>query len=186
MSVPVFNKVTKQWTSTDSGVELVPESDWIIDPVFNPDKDTCMRHGPRFWTFSGNVISTVTETEYQAIILNEKKLQKWREIQAERDRRKFGGVKVGNYWFHSDDTSRIQYIGLLMLGSSIPPGIMWKTMTGEFVEITPTLVQQIFNAVASHDLTVFAVAEQHRAIMNTSSDPENYDFSSGWPLIFGE
>lgn len=186
MGVPAFNKVTKQWTSTDSGVDLTPASDWIIDPIFNPDKETCMRHGPEFWSYSGNVISTVSETDYQAAVLNKIKQQKWREIQTERDRRMLGGVKVGNYWFHTDDTSRVQQLGLLMMGSSMPTGIMWKTMTGEFVEMTPALIQQIFNAVANHDITTFGVAEQHRANMNASSDPENYDFSTGWPLIYGE
>src|SRR5574343_1699234 len=57
----------------------------------------------------------------------------WRKIQVERDRRRAGGYKVGNYWFHSDDTSRIQQIALVMMGAGMPAGIMWKTMSNEMV-----------------------------------------------------
>lgn len=110
------------------------------------------------------------------------KLDVWRKIQAERDRRKSGGVKVGDYWFHSDDTSRIQQMALVIFGDNLPEGIMWKTMDGSFVLMTPTLIQQIFMASASQDIAIFSAAEQHKAQMIASANPEQYDYqSSGWP-----
>ena len=121
-----------------------------------------------------------------ALIAAKVKDHMWRQIQAERDRRKAGGVKVNGNWFHSDDPSRIQQLGLMMMGASMPPGIMWKTMSGTFVQMTPTLAQQIFQAVAAADQSIFAVAEQHKAAMMASSDPAIYSFSSGWPLVYGE
>lgn len=113
------------------------------------------------------------------------KAAKWEQIKAERDRRKAGGVKVGDKWFHSDADSRIQQLGLVMFGVNVPP-IQWKTMDGSFVEMSQTLANQIFQAIAAADQAIFAVAEQHRAAMEASSDPENYDFSGGWPAIYGE
>lgn len=107
----------------------------------------------------------------------------WRQIQAERDRRKYNGVKVGGNWFHTDDPSRIQQIGLVMMGQSLPP-IQWKTLGGNFVIMTPTLAMQIFQATAQQDVTLFAIAEQHRAQMNQLQFPNLYDFSTGWPETY--
>lgn len=113
----------------------------------------------------------------------------WRAIQAERDRRKGAGLAIGANWFHSDDTSRIQYLGLVMMGAGLPPGIMWKTMGGSFIEMTPTLAGQIFQAMASKDIAIFTVAEQHKALMYASATPLSYNYLTGtpvWPLAFGE
>jgi len=111
----------------------------------------------------------------------------WTLIKTERDRRKSEcGYKAGNYWFHSDDTSRIQQIGLVMLGANLPNNIMWKTMSGAFVLMTPTLAGQIFQAAMISDTTIFGIAEQKRAAMLVSADPEHFDYLSGWPKGYGE
>lgn len=109
----------------------------------------------------------------------------WDAIKAERDRRTLqGGYQVGNYWFHSDTFSRTQQLGLVMLGASMPANVQWKTMTGEFVAMTPALAQQIFSAAAASDIAIFGAAEQHRAQMEACADPVAYDFTSGWPPVF--
>lgn len=109
----------------------------------------------------------------------------WECIMTERDRRKFLGVKVGEYWFHSDDSSRIQQLALVMMGVSIPPDLQWKVLTltppPVFVEMTPSLAQAIFQATALNDQAIFTAAEQHRLAMEASADPGAYDFSCGWP-----
>jgi hypothetical protein len=112
--------------------------------------------------------------------------QRWESIKAMRDTRKAGGVKVGDKWFHSDDASRIQQLGLVMMGAGMPAGIQWKTMDGSFIAMTPTLATQVFQASAASDMAIFSVAEQHRASMMAAPDPAAYDFSAGWPLIYGE
>ena len=68
----------------------------------------------------------------------------WNAIQAERENRKLQGLPIAGKRYHSDADSRIQQLGLAMLGASIPAGLQWKTMDGSFVEMTPTLAQQIF------------------------------------------
>lgn len=110
----------------------------------------------------------------------------WRGIKTERDSRKAGGVKVGAKWFHSDDASRIQQLALVMMGASLPAGLQWKTMDGSFITMTPALAQQVFTAQAASDQAIFTVAEQHRVAMEASADPASYDYSTGWPKIFGE
>jgi len=111
---------------------------------------------------------------------------RWDEIKAIRDRRKASGVKVGNNWFNSDDSSRIQQIGLVLMGASMPVGIQWKMMDNNFITMTPTLAGQIFQATAASDMAIFAIAEHHKAAMKAAEDPSSYDFTTGWPLVYGE
>lgn len=103
------------------------------------------------------------------------------QIKADRDRRKSLGTPVGAHVFHSDPDSRIQQIGLVMMGASLPTGIMWKTVGGAFVEMTPQLAGQIFQATAARDVALFAAAEAHIAAAALLDDPLTYDFSAGWP-----
>ncbi len=116
--------------------------------------------------------------------LAERQAAAWSRIQERRDATKGGGVHVFGKWFHSDDPSRIQQLGLVMMGAAMPAGIEWKTMDGSFIEMTPALASQIFAAVAALDLAAFAAAEVHKAAMLASADPEAYDFSAGWPEVF--
>lgn len=111
----------------------------------------------------------------------------WELIKAERDRRKSeGGYKVGSNWFHSDTTSRIQQMALVMMGASMPAGLLWKTMSGSFVTMTPTLAGQIFQAAAASDMAIFTIAEQKNAEMLTVACPSTYNYQTGWPVCYGE
>lgn len=119
--------------------------------------------------------------------LSSSKLSQWGQIKALRDERlEYGGFPVGSYWFHSDVYAQSNYTDLLMMGTSIPSNLMWKTMSGAFVLMTPTLARQILAAKSQQKSLTFVKAEQHRAEMEASSDPLNYDFTTGWPPIFGE
>lgn len=118
--------------------------------------------------------------------LAERQAEAWERIKAYRDQRKAAGVLVGSNWFHSDDSSRIQQLGLTIMGANMPPGIMWKTMSGSFVEMTPTLAGQIFQTTAANDQAVFSVAEGHRVAMEAAENPDAYDFTTGWPPVYGE
>jgi len=132
---------------------------------------------------------TVDETYSEAPptpTVDQIKAQVWQDIKNERDRRKAGGVKVGAKWFHSDDGSRIQQIGLVMMGAGIPADLQWKTMDGSFIAMNQTVAGAVFAAAAANDQAVFAVAEGHRVAMEASADPASYDYSTGWPKIYGE
>ena len=109
----------------------------------------------------------------------------WERITSERDRRASLGVKVGSHWFHSDQTSRTQQVGLALLGARIPAGLQWKTLTltppPVFVAMKPALAQAIVAATAASDTAIFTAAEAHRVAMEASAAPQDYDFSVGWP-----
>lgn len=108
----------------------------------------------------------------------------WDLIKEERNRRMHSGVQVGTMWFDSDYSSRIQQLGLVMLATNIPEGLMWKTLKNEFIEMTPTIAAGIFQNTAAWDITVFAAGEQKKAELALSLDPANYDYLTGWPTAF--
>lgn len=109
----------------------------------------------------------------------------WERIKAERERRRFAGTNVGDHWFHSDDSSRIQQLALFVMGAGVP-AVEWKTMSGEFVTMTQTLAAAIFTGVAAKDQALFAHAEALRAQVDAAEDPGAVDILAGWPAVFGE
>lgn len=133
----------------------------------------------------GTALPTQTELDTARLSLTQNRM--WLLIQEERTRRQNGGVFVqsANKWFHSDQPSRVQQLGLVMMGANMPANINWKTMDGSLILMTPSLALSIFNAAATLDMTAFAVAEQHRANMMQSPTPDTYNFSGFWPAIFG-
>lgn len=123
----------------------------------------------------------------RAPTVEKSRADKWDAIKAERDRRtETGGYKVGTHWFHSDQKSRSQQLGLVLLGANIPANTPWKTMDGSFIVMTQELAGQILAAAAVSDIGIFTAAEAHKAAMEASADPSAYDFSTGWPKIYGE
>lgn len=132
----------------------------------------------------------ITDAEAAALqkpTIDQAKAAKWESIKSERDRRtENGGYKAGTKWFHSDQKSRSQQLGLVLLGANIPANLQWKTMDGSFVTMTQQLAGQVLAAAAAGDQAIFAAAEAHRQAMEASADPAAYDFSTGWPKVFGE
>lgn len=131
------------------------------------------------------------ERGYEVIILApvsaalaDKQAFLWAMIKSERERRKAGGVLVNGKWFHTDTDSRIQHIGLTIMGAGIPAALLWKTMDGSFVVMTQQLAMQIFQSVAAADQQNFATAEMHRIAMEAQADPRGYDYSTGWLSIY--
>lgn len=134
-----------------------------------------------------NGATPISKAELDLLVVEKTKLRQWKAIQDKRDFLKSNGVKVGTNWFHSDDSSRIQQIGLVMFGAGMPAGIMWKTLSGSFVQMSPTLAMQIFTGHATHDTVLFTIAEQKRAAVNnltTLASISQYDADAGWPETF--
>jgi hypothetical protein len=120
----------------------------------------------------------------------------WEEIKAERDQRKAGGVMIAvdgvDRWFHTDDPSRIQYSildnkatrGALPDETVLHP--LWKTMSGVKVPMTVGRLREILDAGIVLEATVFNVAEAHRAAMQESENPAEYDYSGNWPQTYAD
>lgn len=141
-----------------------------------------------FLISQGSVLPTKSDFDTNLKLLKQDYM--WKKIQIERDRRKAGGVYIASIskWFHSDVTSRIQHLGLVMMGASLPNNIMWKTMDGSFIKMSPAIAGAIFQQIAYGDVMMFGVAEQHRTQMVLLDNAELYDFTTSphWPTIFGE
>lgn len=117
--------------------------------------------------------------------LNAIKARVWEEIKKYRDNLvENGGFKVGAHWYHSNLLSRTQYISLVMMGASIPAGTVWKTLDNGYIPMTQTLAGQIFTAGAAQDAALFAKAAEHKTALDASSDPANYDYTTGWPETY--
>lgn len=166
----------------DVVVEVI-ETDNDIEALFHPDLEIVDVTGTDAgigWTVKDGIASPPPVENQDEI-----KARVWVAIKAERDRRTDqGGYKVGTKWFHSDQKSRSQQLGLVLLGASIPANLQWKTMDGSFVTMTAALAQQVLGAAAASDQAIFAAAETHKAAMEASADPSAYDFSGGWPATF--
>lgn len=93
---------------------------------------------------------------------------------------------MGDHWYHSDYASKIQQMGLVIMGQNMPQNLMWKTLGGLFAQMTPTLAQQIFAAASQMDAQIFAVAEQKRQQVIQSGDFANFDYFTGWPQAYWE
>lgn len=113
------------------------------------------------------------------------KARKWEEIKAYRDNLvNNGGFKVGAHWLHSNVLSRTQYLSLMMMGANIPANTTWKTLDNGYIPMTQTLAGQIFAAGAAQDSALFAKAAEHKTALDASSDPANYDYTTGWPETY--
>ena len=113
------------------------------------------------------------------------KARKWEEIKSYRDNLvNNGGFKVGAHWYHSNVLSRTQYLSLVMMGANIPANTTWKTLDNGYIPMTQTLAGQIFAAGAAQDSALFAKAAEHKTALDASSDPANYDYTTGWPETY--
>lgn len=134
----------------------------------------------------------------------------WEKIKDYRQQRQYMGAKITtgghDYWIHSDEVSRSLHLGLLgaailhilktVIGitslPAFPSGKYWKTMesgpTGQpvFVLLDYVIAMQIFAADMDITSACFTKAEEHRLMMEASSDPLNYDYTTNWPKVFGE
>jgi hypothetical protein len=121
--------------------------------------------------------------EQIAINLNAAKASKIEAIKAERDRRKFNGVKVGTKWIHTDTYSRTQWMAMVMMGASIP-AIDWTTMDGTSVKTSQALAGQVFQGTAQLDAALFGCAKTLITQVEAAADPASVDITVGWPATF--
>lgn len=150
-----------------------------------------------------DLISSIEATYIppEPIPLKERQDLVWEKIKAERDRRKTLGVKAGGHWFHSDTDSRVQWLGLKDTARDLfeIPGnsfgtfiellgqiVSWKTLTGDFVQVTIQLALDVTQATKELDAILFKVAETHRFAMQASVNPEEYDYSGNWPTTIDD
>lgn len=109
----------------------------------------------------------------------------WEKIKQKRHTVTRGGVYVKSVkkWFHTDDSSRTQYLALQIL-PQLPPDLMWKTMDNSFVKLDKALMTELAMTILTAEQADFANAEKHRAAMLKAENPLEYDYSKGWTAIY--
>ena len=154
-------------------------------PVFNSMTHRCYRDGCEKigdnWQYKWTVEALTTEQV--TANLSALRTAKNTAIKAERDRRKFNGVYVSNKWIQSDTYSRTQWMAMVMMGANVP-AIDWTTMDNTSITTSQTLANDVFQATATLDATLFAYAKTLIASVNASNDPASIDITAGWPATY--
>ena len=127
----------------------------------------------------------VVTAEQQAELKKQQQAQAWESIKAKRHAITHGGVFIKSVgkWFHTDASSRIQYLSLQILPSLLP-NIRWKTMDNTFVLMTKAILTEIAMTMLLEEQANFANAERHRMAMLQADDPLSYDYSTGWSKTY--
>ena len=114
----------------------------------------------------------------------------WLDIKAKRAEMKAGGVQVGTNWFFTDADSVSQYavmyaaIAVNTLPNAFAFASEWKTMRGNKVPMTVGLLKAVVGIGMRNETANFANAERHKALMELTTNPGSYDYSSGWTKEF--
>lgn len=116
---------------------------------------------------------------------NQAQQDAWEAIKQKRHAITRGGVYVKSVkkWFHTDDSSRTQYLALQIL-PQLPPDLTWKTMDNSFVPMTKALLTELAMTILQAEQADFANAEKHRLAMLQAQNPLEYDYSKGWTAIY--
>ena len=69
------------------------------------------------------------------------------------------------------------------MGASVP-AIEWTTMDNTSITTSQTLANDVFQATATLDATLFAHAKSLIASVDASNDPASIDITVGWPDTF--
>lgn len=125
---------------------------------------------------------TLTAANKARKLQNERAVM-WGRIKEKREQIRHGGIQVSGKWFHTDESSRLQYLTLSGL-PALPENLQWKTMDNSFVVMTKELLQQVVATAITVEQQDFANAEMHRLSMLASENPLDYDFSAGWSEVY--
>lgn len=114
----------------------------------------------------------------------------WAEIRATRDRLQLqGGISVGGRWFLSTERATGEYNSLINAAHGLPDNTVlragWRTMDGSQVAMTPGLARQILLAGIAQRCAIDDAAQAHKVALDACENPADYDYSGGWPLVFG-
>lgn len=111
----------------------------------------------------------------------------WSAIKDKRHNNTRGGVYISSIdkWFHTDESSRIQYLALITL-PSLPDNLQWKTMDNSFIVLTRPLLTELTSAMLLKEQQDFMNAEQHKQRMMQADNPLDYDYSTGWSETYQE
>ena len=106
-----------------------------------------------------------------------------------RDEKTAGGVYVASIgkWFDSDDKARANVIELKaafdVLGDEVVP---WTTYENDVVMMDHEKMKALFKELKDSKLHNHQVATQHKLALEQSTEPLNYDYSTGWSKTYAD
>lgn len=109
----------------------------------------------------------------------------WEAIKQKRHTITRSGVYIASVdkWFHTDDSSRTQYLALQIL-PQLPENLMWKTMDNSFVQLDKALLTELTMTILATEQADFVNAERHKVAMMRLDNPLDYDYSTGWRTVY--
>ncbi|WP_330454021.1 DUF4376 domain-containing protein [Pasteurella multocida] len=113
--------------------------------------------------------------------LAEQQNEVWERIKEKRYKNGLGGVyieRVGK-WFQTGEEEKTKYLGLDKVIDKINE-IDWKCADNTFVKMNRTLLDEIFLQMVVTENADHINAEKHRIEMMKSTNPLDYNFSTGW------
>lgn len=127
--------------------------------------------------------------EKQTTLLQEQREIIRTKINQLRDEKTAGGVYVASIgkWFDSDDKARANVIELKaafdVLGDEVVP---WTTYENDVVMMDHEKMKALFKELKDSKLHNHQVATQHKLALEQSTEPLNYDYSTGWSKTYAD
>lgn len=131
----------------------------------------------------------VISPQKQTALLQEQRETIRAKINQLRDEKTAGGVYVASIgkWFDSDDKARANVIELKaafdVLGDEVVP---WTTYENDVVMIDHEKMKALFKELKDSKLHNHQVATQHKLALEQSTEPLNYDYSTGWSKTYAD
>nr|DAN73324.1 MAG TPA: protein of unknown function (DUF4376) [Caudoviricetes sp.] len=127
--------------------------------------------------------------EKQTALLQDQRETIRAKINQLRDEKTAGGVYVASIgkWFDSDDKARANVIELKaafdVLGDEVVP---WTTYENDVVMMDHEKMKALFKELKDSKLHNHQTATQHKLALEQSTDPLNYDYSTGWSKTYAD
>lgn len=154
--------------------EMVPMSDAEVTVYLNPD-GTLRYDEETDSVIVDDELVMIKKTNDQALV--------WEQIKELRQQKMIQGVYVKSVdkHFHTDESSFSQYAHIAsLLSLGLFESKNWKTVEGDFIELTEAVFRELQLAISAHTEKVYAKAEYHKYMMLQVDQPLDYDFNVGW------
>lgn len=178
----IENHIGETFYSTVTKLPLVISEFGVIPEGYTaipPESELCEWDG-KAWVIS---------PEKQTTLLQEQREIIRTKINQLRDEKTAGGVYVASIgkWFDSDDKARANVIELKaafdVLGDEVVP---WTTYENDVVMMDHDKMKALFKELKESKLHNHQVATEHKLALEQSTDPLNYDYSTGWSKTYAD
>lgn len=178
----IENHIGETFYSTVTKLPLVISEFGVIPEGYTaipPESELCEWNG-KAW---------VIPPEKQTALLQEQRKTIRAKINELRDEKTAGGVYVASIgkWFDSDDKARANVIELKaafdVLGDEVVP---WTTYENDVVMMDHEKMKALFKELKDSKLHNHQTATQHKLALEQSTEPLNYDYSTGWSKTYAD